>query len=215
MRIDVFQQVYDLLFNHYGPQKWWPGDTPFEIMIGAVLIHNTHWKNVTKAINNLQERNLLSLPSLHDASYEEIADCIRPSGYYNIKAKRLRNLLQMIVEQYDGDLESLLSDSTDGARENLLSVKGIGQETADAILLYCGNHPVFVVDTYTHRVFSRHNLVPDECGYEELQEEFTRRLPSDSKLFNEYHALIVNVGKDFCKKTTPLCEQCPLKGVEG
>lgn len=214
MHTDVFQKVYDVLLEYYGPQNWWPGETSFEIMVGAVLTQNANWINVTKAIDNLKERNLLSLSAFYAASYEEIADSIRPSGYYNVKAKRLRNLMQMIIDVYDGELEALLADSLDSSRENLLSVKGVGPETADAILLYCGNHPVFVVDAYTHRVFSRHNLVPDECDYHELQEEFTGRLPSDPDLFNEYHALIVRIGKEFCKKTTPLCEQCPLKGVE-
>lgn len=214
MRANLFQEIYDLLFNHYGSQSWWPGDTPFEIMVGAVLTQNTGWLNVTRAIDNLKERGLLSFSQLYAASLEEIAECIRPSGYFNIKASRLHNLLQMIVERYNGELDELLGDTTSAARENLLSVKGVGPETADAILLYCGNHPVFVVDAYTHRVFSRHNLVPDECDYHELQDAFTSTLPQDWQLYNEYHALIVKVGKEFCKKTNPLCAQCPLKGLE-
>lgn len=203
------------MYDYYGPQKWWPGETPIEILVGAILTQNANWRNVESAIDNLKTSGLLSFDALHAASLEEIAYCIRPSGYYNIKAKRLRNVFQMILNQYDGELDRLLEDEITEAREKLLSVKGVGPETADAILLYCGGHPVFVVDTYTHRVFSRHSLVPDECSYDELQEEFISRLPLDSGLFNEYHALIVRVGKEFCKKATPLCEQCPLKGVEG
>lgn len=214
MRSSVFLEVYELLLNHYGPQNWWPGETDFEIMVGAVLTQNTSWTNVTKAIANLQSLGLLSFNGLYSADIADIAEAIRPSGYYNVKARRLHNLLWMIFERYGGELAALLEDDTMSARENLLSVKGIGPETADAILLYCGHHPVFVVDAYTHRVFSRHNLVPDECDYHELQEYFTGSLPEDPQLFNEYHALIVNVGKDFCKKKTPLCDACPLKGVE-
>lgn len=215
MRSETFLKIYHRLYDYYGPQKWWPGETPIEILVGAILTQNANWRNVESAIDNLKTSGLLSFDALHAASLEEIAYCIRPSGYYNIKAKRLRNVFQMILNQYDGELDRLLEDEITEAREKLLSVKGVGPETADAILLYCGGHPVFVVDTYTHRVFSRHSLVPDECSYDELQEEFISRLPLDSGLFNEYHALIVRVGKEFCKKATPLCEQCPLKGVEG
>lgn len=215
MRGDVFLEVYNLLYDHYGPQEWWPGDSQIEILVGAILAQNTNWANVTKAIENLKSRGLMGLQQLQGTSIEELADYIRPSGYYKIKAKRLHNLLNMIADCYDGNLDDLFNDSTEAAREKLLSVKGVGPETADAILLYCGNHPVFVVDAYTHRVFSRHNLVPDECDYNELQEQFICNLEPDPQLFNEYHALIVMVGKEFCKKKTPLCEQCPLKGVEG
>jgi len=206
--------IYQRLFRYYGPQHWWPGETPFEILVGAVLTQNTSWRNVVKAIDNLKERQLLVFQGLHGATVEEIAGCIRPSGYYNVKAARLRNLLLMISHQYGGELEALLADETSRARANLLSVKGIGPETADAILLYCGNHPLFVVDAYTHRVFSRHGLVPEECEYDELQALFMDSLPPDPQLYNEYHALIVRVGKDYCKKGNPQCERCPLLGVE-
>jgi len=210
----IINEMYQRLYSYYGPQSWWPGETPFEILVGAVLTQNTNWSNVVKALDNLKARRLLTFAALHGAAVEEIAECIRPSGYYNLKARRLGNLLQMIARDYGGQLENLLADDTSCARGNLLSVKGIGPETADAILLYCGNHPLFVVDAYTHRVCSRHNLVPDECGYDELQELFTDNLLPDPQLYNEYHALIVRVGKDYCKKSNPLCEQCPLRGVE-
>lgn len=211
----IFQDIYQCLYDYYGPQNWWPGETRFEILVGAVLTQNTNWANVEKAIVNLKSRGLLNYKEMRSASQIEIADCIRPSGYYNVKTKRLYNLLHMISECYGGELDALLDDNTYSARENLLSVKGVGPETADAILLYCGQHPVFVVDAYTHRVFSRHGLAPEECDYQELQELFTYNLRQDHQLYNEYHALIVMVGKEFCKKSTPLCEQCPLKGVEG
>ena len=212
MKTNRILEIYNLLFDHFGPQNWWPGDSPFEIMVGAVLTQNTNWANVAKAIDNLKENGCLSYAALSEASIEEIAILIKPSGYYNIKAKRLKNLLKMIGEEYGGELEALLADNTGNGRENLLAVKGIGPETADAILLYCGNHPVFVVDAYTHRVFSRHNLVEESCDYHELQQIFYDALPEDPELFNEYHALIVQVGKDFCKKSRPLCEDCPLNG---
>lgn len=214
MRVnDPWQEIFDLLLAHFGPQGWWPGDSPFEVMVGAVLTQNTNWTNVRQAISNLRDRCVLSYGGLVELSIEELAEYIRPSGYYNIKARRLKNLLTMIEERYDGDLEALLADDLDTARLNLLSVQGVGPETADSILLYAGNHPVFVVDAYTHRVFSRHFLVAEECGYDELQGEFLGRLPRQVELFNEYHALIVMVGKQYCKKTKPRCQQCPLGGL--
>lgn len=210
---DNFSYVYELLLDRFGYQSWWPGETPFEIVVGAVLTQNTNWQNVTKAIDNLKNMNWLSYDALSTAPVEELAEAIRPSGYYNLKARRLKNLLDMIGREYEEDLSFLLSDETGSARQNLLSVKGVGPETADSILLYAGNHPVFVIDAYTHRVFSRHNLIPEECDYHQMQEEFMDRLPHDHQLFNEYHALIVMVAKEYCKKKNPLCELCPLKGV--
>ncbi|MFV0436960.1 MAG: endonuclease III domain-containing protein [Desulfopila sp.] len=215
MKDNVFVEIFHLLAAHYGPQHWWPGETKLEILVGAVLTQNTNWSNVVKAIDNLKASDMLSLPILQQASIEAIAQRVRPAGYYNLKARRLVNLLEMIREVYGGELNSLLDDDTGTARRNLLSVKGVGPETADAILLYAGGHPLFVVDAYTHRVFCRHQLVPEECDYHELQEIFTANLPADAQLFNEYHALIVRLGKDFCKKNNPLCRECPLHGVEG
>lgn len=211
----VYYRLYHRLYEHYGPQHWWPGETPFEVMVGAVLTQNTSWTNVTRAIDNLRAKGLLTFDALAAAPVAEVSACIRPSGYYNLKAIRLLNLLRMITVQYHGDLLALLEDDTASARANLLSVKGIGQETADAILLYAGNHPLFVVDAYTHRILSRHGLAPEECDYTELQELLTSSLPADYQLFNEYHALLVRTGKDYCKKGNPLCGACPLQGVEG
>lgn len=210
---DNFSYAYELLLDRFGHQDWWPGETPFEIVVGAVLTQNTNWQNVTRAIDNLKVRNWLSYEALAAMPRDELAEAIRPSGYYNRKAHRLKNLLNMIRQEYEGELSLLLADETGRARRNLLSVKGIGPETADAILLYAGNHPVFVVDAYTHRVFARHGLLPEECDYHEIQEEFMGRLPHDHQLFNEYHALIVRVSKKYCKKKNPLCDDCPLKGV--
>ncbi len=208
---NIFLEIYEFLFAIYGPQKWWPGDGPFEMLVGAILTQNTNWQNVTKAIENLKNRQLLSFCALEAASHQEIATAIKPSGYYNIKTQRLKNLLTMIRNCYSGKLEDLLADSTENARSQLLGVKGIGPETADSILLYGGGHPIFVVDAYTHRIFSRHQLVPEESYYEEIQDIFMDSLPIEAQLFNEYHALIVRIGKNYCKKNRPLCESCPLQ----
>jgi len=211
---NLFLRVYDTLYAHFGPQNWWPGETPLEVTVGAVLTQNTNWVNVEKAIGNLKDGGQLSFSVLQGMPLGSLAEQIRPSGYYNIKAGRLKNLLQMIVEEYEGELEFLFADSLQSSRENLLKVKGIGPETADSILLYAAGKPIFVIDTYTHRVFSRHQLVEEENDYYTLQQEFMDSLPEDVSLFNEYHALIVAVAKEFCKKTNPRCSECPLQRVE-
>ena len=208
-----FLEVYSLLYDHFGPQHWWPGETPFEVVVGAVLTQNTNWSNVQKAISRLKSENLLSYESLKELRAEEIAPHIKSSGYYNLKATRLRNLLNMIEDKYDGDFDLLLGDSLECGRENLLGVKGIGQETADSILLYACKQPIFVVDAYTHRVFSRHNLVDEESDYDSIQSLFTDNIPENVELFNEYHALIVRVAARYCKKSNPRCAECPLEGI--
>lgn len=213
MRTNNYTKAYRLLYDYFGPQNWWPGDSPFEIMIGAILTQNTKWSNVQKAIDNLKTADLLSYPSLSLLRVDEMAQLIRPAGYYNLKAGRLRNLLDMVATIYDGELDTFLEDELGAARENLLGVKGVGPETADSILLYACGHPVFVVDTYTYRVFSRHNMVEEETDYRTIQQVFELNVPQERQLYNEYHALIVRVAGMFCKKTKPLCEQCPLQGL--
>ncbi len=210
-RARLFMEIYSRLLAHFGPQGWWPGDSPFEIMVGAILVQNTSWANVRKAIANLQGRGLLSFAALSAVPVDELALCIQPSGYFNLKARRLHNLLQMITDRYEGKLELFLAAGLSEAREALLSVKGVGPETADSILLYAAGHPVFVIDAYTHRIFSRHHLVAEESDYHALQEEFQARVPAAVSTYNEYHALIVAVGKEFCRKTRPRCEGCPLQ----
>ena len=204
-------EMYDRLLNHFGQQEWWPAQTKFEVIIGAVLTQNTNWKNVERAIENLRRDKLLSLSALQVISQPELAERIRPAGYYNIKANRLKNLIKFIYEGYGGDLGNLLQDETSTIREGLLSVKGIGPETADSILLYAAERPVFVIDAYTHRILVRHQMCDETTDYYALQELFTSHLPEETKLFNEFHALIVRMGKEFCKKK-PLCEKCPLNG---
>ena len=213
MKTNNYTRAYQLLYDYFGPQKWWPGDSPFEIMVGAILTQNTNWANVQKAIDNLKAADVLSYPSLSALGVDDIAPLIRPAGYYNLKARRLRNLLDMVATLYDGELDVFLEDELGSARENLLGVKGVGPETADSILLYACGHPVFVVDTYTYRVFSRHNMVEEETDYRTIQQAFELNLPQERQLYNEYHALIVRVAGMFCKKTKPQCEQCPLQGL--
>ncbi len=203
-------EIYEVLLAHFGPQDWWPGDTPLEIVVGAVLTQNTNWTNVSRAIEGLKKEGFLSFDRLHGLQQELLAEKIRPAGYYNLKAARLKNLLDFIAQEYDGSLEAMFAEELHSLREKILTVKGIGPETADSILLYGGNKPVFVVDAYNHRIFARHGIVAEEDGYHEIQEYFALNLPEDVPLYNEYHALIVRTGKEFCKKSRPLCSRCPL-----
>jgi endonuclease-3 related protein len=203
--------IFRALLREYGPQDWWPGDTPFEVMVGAVLTQNTAWSNVEKAIVNLKRARALSVAPFRRLRHGELAGLIRPSGYYNIKAKRLANLMDFLTEHYGGSLTRMFRDDTAKLRAGLLSVNGIGPETADSIMLYAGGHPVFVVDAYTKRVLSRHGLLSGTEGYHEVQRLFVENLPQDRKLFNEYHALLVMVGKRHCRKSAPRCDGCPLK----
>lgn len=203
-------EFYQSLFDRFGPQHWWPGETRFEIMVGAILTQNTNWSNVAKAIANLQAAGCLEPTRLHALEQTEIESLIRPAGYFRLKAKRLRNLTQWLADAYDGDLQRLDDIDTQRLREELLSISGIGPETADSILLYALDRPVFVVDTYTARVAVRHGLIEPELTYDTLQELFTANLEPDVQRFNEFHALLVHVGKDFCKPK-PKCIGCPLE----
>ncbi len=206
----MLTEVYEKLLAAFGPQQWWPGDSPFEIIVGAVLVQNTAWRNVERAIENLRNADLMEPRRLYTLSEGELAELIRPSGYHQVKARRLRNLLKLIVDQYDGSLNAMFATSLSSLREELLSVNGIGPETADAILLYAGGLPSFVVDTYTHRVLARHGWISYEAHYHEIKDHFESSLPADTALYNEYHALLVRVGKDYCRKTAPKCSACPL-----
>jgi endonuclease-3 related protein len=196
--------------SYFGPQHWWPGDGPFEIMVGAILTQNTNWLNVEKAINNLKDNNLLSPKRLFKLTDAKLAGLIRPAGYYNLKARRLKNFLNFFIGRYQGSVKKISKSKTDSLRKELLGVNGIGPETADSILLYALNKPVFVVDAYTKRILLRHKLVKEEAAYEEIQDLFRQSLKRDVKLFNEYHALLVRIGKEFCSKNKPKCLCCPL-----
>jgi endonuclease III related protein len=205
-------EIYRLLFERFGPQHWWPGETQFEVIIGAILTQNTNWSNVKKAITNLKTANHLTPEKLYHLDILKLAELIRPAGYYNIKVKRLKNFLDWFFDNYKGQLENLDKINTDRLREELLAIKGIGPETADSILLYAFNRPIFVVDTYTARVIVRHHLIEPDTDYKQLQYLFQSNLPEDVKLFNEYHALLVQLGKDFCKPKAR-CAGCPLENI--
>ncbi|MEA1950224.1 MAG: endonuclease III domain-containing protein [Planctomycetota bacterium] len=205
----TLQEVYQRLFSAFGPQHWWPGESPFEVMVGAVLVQNTAWKNVEKAIDNLRQADLLGPRPLYKLPVGELEELIRPAGYFRLKARRLRHLLEFIVEQHDASVETMFQTERHELREQLLSVHGVGPETADSILLYAGELPFFVIDTYTHRMMARHGWMDFDTDYHSLQEHFTYNLEEDVQLYNEFHALIVRLGHLHCRKT-PKCETCPL-----
>jgi endonuclease-3 related protein len=207
----ILQEVYQRLFEAFGPQNWWPGETRFEMMVGAILVQNTSWKNVERAIAGLREADLLEPHALHAADDEELEERIRPAGYFRVKARRLRSLLDFLVRRYDASIDAMFRTPIDELRQQLLGIHGVGPETADSILLYAGSLPSFVVDAYTHRILSRHGWIDPESDYHQIQEYFQDRLPADAAMFNEYHALLVNLGKNYCKKQKPLCGNCPLK----
>jgi len=203
-------EVYRRLGDSLGPQHWWPGDSPFEVMLGAVLVQNTSWQNVERAIDNLRQADLLTPQALYGVPVEELEELVRPAGYFRVKARRLHSLLEFYVTRYRGSLEAMLGRPVDQLREELLAVNGIGPETADSILLYACELPVFVVDAYTYRIFSRHGWIDFDADYDAIQDLFESGLPADAALYNEYHALLVQVGKRFCRKQDPKCEECPL-----
>lgn len=202
--------VYQILFAAHGPQHWWPGNSPFEIMVGAVLTQNTAWRNVERAIAKLIRHRALAPEAILAARQEALAEWLRPCGYFNIKARRLVNFCRWYLQE--GGLAVLAGRDTATLRMNLLAVNGIGPETADDILLYAFERPVFVVDAYTRRLFSRLGLVPETIGYEDLRSFFESTLETDRVLFNEYHALIVRHGKEICRPR-PLCDRCGLAAV--
>ena len=201
--------IYNKLHKEFGPMHWWPADSAFEVIIGAILTQNTSWKNVERAVANLKKAKALTPPAMAGLKKKKLAALIKPAGYYNVKAGRIRNFLDFLMKEYSGSLKGLFKEPTGTLRKKLLEVNGIGPETADSILLYSALRPVFVVDAYTKRIFSRHKIISPSAGYEEVQRFFTANLPRKAWLFNEYHALIVNLGKDYCRKK-PLCKSCPL-----
>ncbi|WP_291327802.1 endonuclease III domain-containing protein [Desulfovibrio sp. UCD-KL4C] len=211
-RESLLMGYYEALYTALGPSNWWPGETPFEIAVGAILVQNTNWKNVEKAIHNLKENDALTIQGLHKLSLEELQDLIRPSGFFKVKSERLINFLFFLDEKSAECITDLAAFETADLRQQLLSVKGIGPETADSILLYALGKPIFVVDAYTRRIFNRHMLIHEDIEYHELQDFFMDVLNKDVELFNEYHALIVKTAKKWCKKNNPDCTNCPLGG---
>ncbi len=210
---DHLLRIFDVLNGYFGDLHWWPGETPFEVIVGAILTQNTNWKNVERAIDNLKNCGLFSPAELFDMPEHILAERIKPSGYYRIKAKRLKAFIQFLFDDYNGDIVEMFKEDLWALRGKLLGVKGIGDETADSILLYAGGKPVFVIDAYTRRILERHRMIKNNSGYGEIQTLFMSHLPGDALLFNQYHALLVNTGKDFCRKT-PRCEMCPLKEIK-
>ncbi len=202
--------VYDRLYRVYGPQHWWPAQTPFEVITGAILTQSAAWSNVEKAIGNLKEANALSPKALRDLPEAKLAQLIFPSGYYNAKARKLKAFAEWLGREYDDSLDRLFSLDIPQLRLKLLAVHGIGEETADSIILYAGNKPVFVIDAYTRRITGRLGLAPRCKDYKDYQKLFMENLPPDQAVYNEYHALLVRLGKETCRKK-PLCRQCCLK----
>ncbi len=205
--------IYNTMFKALGPSHWWPGESLFEICVGAILTQNTNWNNVEKAILNLKDHDLLVPRKLMWLTDQELADLIRPAGYFRIKAGRLKNFLLFLKKEVDFNIDKLKEYPLRTLREKLLSVKGIGPETADSMLLYGFEKKIFVVDAYTARIFNRHFLIQEDITYDDLQEFCMENLASDIELYKEFHALIVRTGKTWCKKKNPLCRDCPLYSI--
>ncbi len=205
----ILSDIFKTLLNRYGHRHWWPGETAFEVCVGAILTQNTNWSNVEKAIENLKKAGLLTVEGFSGITKDELALMIRPAGYFNVKAQRLLDFVNFLKNKHNNNIDLLFANRWQETRNELLSVRGIGPETADSILLYAGNKPSFVVDAYTRRIFSRLGLVEEGICYDDLRIFFMERLPQDTTLFNEYHALIVQLGKENCR-SKPRCSDCCL-----
>lgn len=207
--VQILKRIYKNLYKHFGSQHWWPGDSPFEVMVGAILTQNTNWHNVQRAIDNIKRRGLLS-PNVLLKKKTSIPSLIQSSGFYNVKSKRLISFLRYFVNSYSGNTQHMRKKNFRIVRDELLKVNGIGMETADSMLLYALGKPVFVVDTYTRRIFSRHGIINKNADYDDIRFFFESHLPRRVRLYNEYHALLVRTGKEYCRKNEPLCHHCPL-----
>jgi endonuclease-3 related protein len=210
---EILEEIYQRLHKAFGPQYWWPAETPFEVIVGAILTQNTVWTNVEKAIRKLKEERLLTPKALKEIPEKRLARIIRSTGYYNQKAKKLKNFMQFLFDNYQGSLTRMFAEDFLSLRAKLLEINGIGLETADSILLYAGDKPIFVVDAYTRRILSRHQLIKPDATYSEIQNYFMDNLENEVRLFNEYHALLVRLGKEVCRQK-PDCSHCPLKDIE-
>jgi endonuclease III related protein len=209
--LPILRQYFDALFQAHGEQHWWPARSPFEVIVGAILVQNTSWVNVERAIANLRRAKLLSPSALEKVPRAKLACLIRSSGYFRQKARKLKEFVKFLRKEHRGSIAGMVRSPTEQLREQLLNVHGIGPETADSILLYAGNHPVFVVDAYTRRILRRHRLAHGKEPYEEIRGLFEKSLPNDPQLFNEFHALLVHTGKNFCRSRDPLCSECVLR----
>ena len=208
----VLRSYYQAMFSRLGPRRWWPAKTRFEVIVGAILTQNTAWSNVERAIANLRHEKLLGFRSLERTRASRLAGLIRSSGYFRQKARKLKAFVRFLRAEYGGSLKRMFRTPTSILREKLLGVHGIGRETADSILLYAGNHPVFVVDAYTRRILERHEIIRAHATYEVIRQLFERNLTPSDSLYNEYHALLVGVGKEWCRAKSPRCSDCPLEG---
>jgi len=204
--------IYRRLLDRFGPQHWWPAEEPFEVIVGAILTQSAAWGNVERAIDNLKRAEALSPGKLRRLQLPRLAKLVHPCGYYNAKALKLKSFAFWLGNHYADDLDRLFASDTDDLRQQLLSVHGVGQETADSILLYAAGKPVFVIDAYTRRILSRIGLGPEKDSYAGCQAFFMDNLTADTELFNEYHALLVRLGKDVCRRR-PLCPQCCLNDI--
>lgn len=206
-------EIFNLLLSYFGPRHWWPARTEFEVIVGAILTQNVAWKNVEKAIRNLESYGLLDPQLLAKAPLELVEETVRPTRYYRQKAKRLRGFCEFLIEEHQGELSGLFAMEISELRTRLLALKGIGKETADSIILYAARKPIFVVDAYTRRIFHRLGLLPEDAGYDEMQDFFMQHLSPDTGLYNEYHALIDGLGNTLCSNKKPRCDECPLAEI--
>lgn len=210
---ELLMQIYHTLLEHFGPRGWWPADSRLEVIIGAVLTQAVAWKNVTRAIDNLKLASLMDINAIIDIDEENLAQHITPALYHRQKARKLKALMSFIATEYNGDLDLMFTELLPVLRKKLLAVWGIGPETADSILLYAGDKMIFVVDTYTKRIFYRLGMVEENISYQEMQEFLEHHIPQNLYIYNEYHALLVGLGANYCKKSRPRCSQCPLQNL--
>jgi endonuclease-3 related protein len=208
---NLLRKYFDSMYQELGPQRWWPARTRLEVILGAILTQNTSWQNAALALKELRQAGMLVLRKLQQASTGELERLIQASGFYRQKARTVRNFLAWLGVTCGGSLTTMFGRNSHLLREGLLAVKGLGPETVDAILLYAGGQPYFVADAYTRRILIRHGLLPKDAGYAAAQEFLHSHLPADAKLFNEFHALLVEVGKRWCQRSNPRCEGCPLE----
>lgn len=209
---DQLMEIYNKLFDYFGPRHWWPADTSFEMIVGAILTQNVSWRSAAAAIDNLKREGILSIEGILSCDPVSLAALVRPARYHNQKAKKLQSFCYVVAEEFRGDLDSFLSLEMEVLRKKLLSIYGIGPETADCIILYAAEKPIFVVDAYTRRIFSRLGFFPEKISYDQMQRFFMSHLPRDTALYNEYHAQIDALGNQTCLKTRPRCGECPVAG---
>jgi endonuclease-3 related protein len=212
LREKVLLEIYERLLRAFGPRHWWPGESPFEVVVGAILTQNTSWANVEKAIVNLKKTGILTPPAMRRVGEDQLARIIKPSGFYRLKASRLKGFVDFLYREFHGEMNRMRSEDLGFLRERLLNVDGIGPETADSILLYALGKPIFVVDAYAKRIFSRHNLISENWGYAEVQSMVMGEIGGDVGMYNEFHALLVFLGKHRCRRI-PRCDGCPLEGL--